>query len=754
MKQNLFRLLSVMLVVTMGICTTACSSDKNEKDTNGTPTVSATGAPNGAPTGTEAAQKETPDGSSGWSYGQVAMGGGGFVTGVFTTSEQNLFYARTDVGGAYRWDNEKQQWVCLSYGISAEDKGLYGIDGLAVDPNAPNRIFLLAGTEYFSDGKTAVMYSEDYGDSFETVVVTDLIQVHGNGYGRQNGERIAVDPNDGKIIFAGGRSGGLIKSVDGGKTWSAVDSFSVKSTDNGNGINGIVFDAASGTNGKATPRIYVTVSRKGQENVFVSEDGGESWQAVSGLPTENMPQRIKADAQGNLYITYGASEGPSTSGGGGIYRINAADKSVSDISPANKCFGDIVIDSNNPQRLVCCTESVWNSQPNGSWGDEFYRSSDGGATWSCLNGSMKMNNGGVEWITGYAIHWCGSMAMDPFNADTVMVVSGNGIFRCDNIWADAPEFTFFVKGLEETVPLGCVSIPGGTLFSAIGDYDGFDNADITQFGKLHTSTIGTTTGIAVAGQKPDVRVKVGGNASSQKILYSEDGGESWTFMNNRPDSEIAAYGGSVTVTADGKNIIWSTSEYLGAYITSDRGETWQKTEGLRGGYYLAADTVNPAYVYACGQNGFLVSSDGGKSFSTTSFRTELTGKITVSHGNEGVVYIPCGNAGLFLTKDHGQTITRLNTLKACQAVGLGKGKTDESPYVIYIWGRPLEDDTEGIYMSEDEGVTWTRINNEAHQFGGPGNGNFIVGDYNVYGRCYMATTGLGLVYCDKIEKEN
>jgi len=52
---------------------------------------------------------------TGWTYGQVAVGGGGFVTGVFSTCEEGVYYARTDVGGAYRWDNEKQAWKSLNY---------------------------------------------------------------------------------------------------------------------------------------------------------------------------------------------------------------------------------------------------------------------------------------------------------------------------------------------------------------------------------------------------------------------------------------------------------------------------------------------------------------------------------------------------------------------------------------------------------------------------------------------------------------
>ena len=149
-----------------------------------------------------------------WSYGQVEIGGGGFVTGVFSTCEENVYYARTDVGGAYRWDEAAQQWKSLSYWVTDEDKGLLGIDGLAVDPNDASKLYLLAGTEYFSGGKTAILISDNYGETFTVVDVTDKIKAHGNGMGRGNGERIAVDPNNGSIIFVGGRTGGVHTAGD------------------------------------------------------------------------------------------------------------------------------------------------------------------------------------------------------------------------------------------------------------------------------------------------------------------------------------------------------------------------------------------------------------------------------------------------------------------------------------------------------------------------------------------------------------
>ncbi len=743
------KIVSLLTVLTMAVSLTACGSEQEEINDNKQPSTQTTPTPEAS---------VTTDSSSEWTFGQVAMGGGGFVTGVFSTCEENVFYARTDVGGAYRYDNADDKWKCLSFEISEADKGYYGVDGLATDPNDAGKVYMLVGTSYLSDGRTAIMYSEDYGETFTTVEVTDLITAHGNGYGRQNGERIAVDPNDGNIIYVGGRTGGLIKSTDGGKTWSSVSSFPITETENGNGINGIVFEASSGSKGTATPNIYVSVSQKGAENVFVSKDGGESWNTVSGLPTNFMPQRLRIDNDNNLYITYGPSEGPSSSGSGAIWKIDLVTNTAIDISPASNCFGDIAIDPNNSNRLVACTESVWKLQPNGSYGDEFYVSTDGGTTWDCINDNMKMNNGGVEWITGYAMHWCGCLTIDPYNPDTIMVVSGNGIFRCDNIWDDTPEFEFAAHGLEETVPLDAISIPGDTLFTAIGDYDGFEHTDVTEYGQLHTTTIGSTGSIAVAAQNTDIRLKlsgsggVGGTDSEMKLLISEDAGDTWTFITNKPNPAPAEYGGTITITADGSTIVWSTGDYNGAYYSTDKGQSWTLCKGLRGDNYVYADTVNPNYVYALGKNGFMVSSDGGKTFDYTKIKLELTGKMAVSFGNEGVVYIPCEKAGLFYTEDHGTTTSRLETVTTCYAVGLGKGKTDDAPNVIYIWGQPNTEDTLGIYMSEDNGSSWTRINNDENEFGGTANGRFIIGDYNIYGRCYMSTTGLGLVYCDKTNK--
>lgn len=167
---------------------------------------------------------------------------------------------------------------------------------------------------------------------------------------------------------------------------------------------------------------------------------------------------------------------------------------------------------------------------------------------------------------------------------------------------------------------------------------------------------------------------------------------------------------------------------------------------------IIADQVNPEYVYAASGSSFYYSSDRGKTFTANKELSVFTTTRPVAvPGVEGKIYYPA--MGLQVSTDHGETFTRINTVSNCQMVGVGKGKTDDSPCTLFIWGQPTSDDPVGLYWSEDEGATWKRINDDNHQFGGTGNGKFVYGDMNKYGRVYMSSLGLGVVYGDLVEAE-
>lgn len=82
------------------------------------------------------------DDVTGYRWRSVAVGGGGFVSGlVFHPREKGLLYARTDIGGAYRWLPGEHRWQPLMDWMGHEDSGRFGVESLALDPSDPDRLY-------------------------------------------------------------------------------------------------------------------------------------------------------------------------------------------------------------------------------------------------------------------------------------------------------------------------------------------------------------------------------------------------------------------------------------------------------------------------------------------------------------------------------------------------------------------------------------------------------------------------------------
>jgi len=171
------------------------------------------------------AEKNNKQVSEKYGWKSVQIVGGGFVDGiVFHPTEKNLRYARTDMGGAYRWEEREQRWFPILDWISYEDCNLMGVESIALDPNDPNKVYLSCGT-YTSPQvpNGEVLISNDRGKTFDRVKMP--FKMGGNENGRGNGERMAVDPKSGKILFLGTRNDGLWRSIDAGKTWNRIETF-------------------------------------------------------------------------------------------------------------------------------------------------------------------------------------------------------------------------------------------------------------------------------------------------------------------------------------------------------------------------------------------------------------------------------------------------------------------------------------------------------------------------------------------------
>jgi photosystem II stability/assembly factor-like uncharacterized protein len=701
----------------------------------------------------------------------VTILGGGFVSGiVFSPVAKDLVYARTDVGGAYRYDPANTSWTPIT-DMFPRDTNFLGIESIAADPVDANKVYAAVGTYTQSwSGNGAMLRSTDKGQTWQR---TDMpIKMGGNENGRSNGERLAIDPRATNILFFGSRKNGLWKSTDGSVTWAKVDSFPVSSDPNAIGIVFVLFDPKSGGAAKPTPHLYAAVA-KTDGTLYESSDGGTSWKLVPKQPMNLMASHAAFDSNGVLYVSYGSGPGPNDVVDGAVWAHDAKKGSWTNISPvapggADKFgYGGLSVDAQHAGTIMVTTIDRW------SKGDEIYRSTNGGKSWKAIGAQAVRDEAGAHYLywdhdKPTATGWAGDIDIDPFNPGRVMYVTGQGVWATSDATAadgDKPtHWKFLDRGLEETVIAGLVSPPSGPpLLSAVGDLGGFRHDDLDKpspQGMFKNPIFGSGTGIDVAWQKPEIVVRAGHagwGSTAKRGALSLDSGNTWAPFASEPPGNGA---GSIAVSADGSAILWSPKDGPTA-VSRDRGATWTRAGGLPDPAKVqdwapvslrpAADRVNPQklYAYDSMKGRAYTSSDGGAHFteSTTGMPTLPdynlgSGSIQAAPGTEGDVWLTTGKE-VFHSTDSGKTYQSLSNVDESNAIGFGKAAQGQKYPAVYLIGKV--GGVAGFFRSDDGGTNWVRINDEQHQFGFTG---VITGDPRVYGRVYIGTGGRGILYGD------
>jgi hypothetical protein len=318
------------------------------------------------------------------------------------------------------------------------------------------------------------------------------------------------------------------------------------------------------------------------------------------------------------------------------------------------------------------------------------------------------------------------------------VTSGNGIFMTRALSAGTSTWQFAAKGLEEMVPLDAASVRGAPLASVIGDYDGFihDDPKLSPARGRYSPTMGTTQGLAIAALDPSRLARVG-----SQLYVSADAAESWTVVT-RPS---AATGGRLAFSADGAALLWSVGATT--FRSPDLGATWAPVGGLTVETIPEPDALNPNKFYAYDPEGgaLLASTDGGASFAPAAvLPTGGARRIRSVPDVEGDVWVALQAGGLRRSTDSGISFEPVAAVQSCRAIGFGAPRNAGEFPAVYIWGA-AGGGPRGLYRSDDAGQSFERINDDAHEYGGPGNGEFVIGDANVHGRVYMSSAGRGLI---------
>ncbi|GAA1390884.1 sialidase family protein [Catellatospora chokoriensis] len=719
-------------------------------------------------------------GEKGYRWDNVEVVGGGFVPGiVFNQSEPGLVYARTDIGGAYRWQPSTGRWVPLLDWVGWEKWGWSGVASLATDARDPDRVYAAVGT-YTNDwdpNHGAILRSRDRGRTWK---VTELpFKLGGNMPGRGMGERLAIDPNRNEVLYLGAPSGhGLWRSTDHGERWAPVTAFPNPGTYRADpndtsgyandlqGVVWVVFDPRTGGRRRRTQTIYAGVADK-DNPLYRSTDGGTTWAAVPGAPTGHVPHKGVLDHVGGfLYLATSDTGGPYDGGSGRVWKLDTATDAWTDVTPENGGWGysGLTIDRQHPGTLLVATQIAW-------WPDVvFFRTTDGGATWTrswdwgAWPNRVKrydLDITDAPWLTWNAtpalpeeapkLGWMTeSLEIDPFDSDRLLYGTGATVYATDNLtdWDTGGTVHIEVRarGLEETAVLDLVSPPvGAHLISALGDVGGFVHHDFANPGLMFANpTHGSTTGLDFAGLAPGTVVRVGNPTGGERFGISYDGGATWTPAASQPDG--ISGGGRVAVNADGTHVLWSPD---GAAVShsADGGATWTPSSGVPAGARVESDRVDPARMYAFAAGIFHVSTDGGATFTAAATGLPAEGDVRFQAvpGNAGDIWLAGGKAGgvygMWRSTDGGRTFARLAGVDEADNVGFGKAAPHRTYPAVYTSAKVRG--VRGIFRSDDGGRRWTRLNDDRHQWAWTG--AVVIGDPRVYGRVYVGTNGRGII---------
>lgn len=656
-----------------------------------------------------------------YSWSNVAIGGGGYVTGIaIHPTQSNRMYVRTDVGGAYKWDGTNQRWIPMLDGIST-----IRVDGMALDANAPDRVYLALNDGVYRSNDRGVNWSKVFSTTYD-----------GNGDLRWAGECLAVDSLTSTVVYAGTRTDGLYRSTNTGSTWTKITS-----VPNGTkGVRSVAVDPSASTSGRSAI-VYAGIPGTG---IYRSTDGGTTFSAMSGAPAS--PNRMVV-VGGKLYVAH--TTGVSVWNG----------SAWSDITPAggaNKNYCGLAVEAYDYLKIAVC-------QRYSTFNNPLYRSSDGGATWQQMNTAALPITKTLEapwWPNSWFSSATSALAFDPLHHGDLYYTDWFGVWFTSNAWAaGSVAWTTRIKGDEETVVLTLTAPPGGvSLYSGLADVFGFRHDDVTAYPTARLYNINEGFSIAYCESTPANIAILGasGNDGTGTILAtSSNSGTSWTTRTLPSGVKLGRI--AISATNPDKMVYIAGGSAGAVYYSTNRGNSWSAATGAPTGavnaidvwskdFSLAADCVdgNTFYIYKTGY--LYASTDGGATWVQKN-ATAIPNKnsylfVAARPGTNGEVWVSLDNNGLYKTTNGGTTFTKVTALTTATAFAWGAPASGSSTPTLFCYG--TVSGIKGMYRSTDLGATWDQIDNGTQKF--PAGVKGLAGDRQVFGRVYVGTGGRGVMY--------
>ena len=340
--------------------------------------------------------------------------------------------------------------------------------------------------------------------------------------------------------------------------------------------------------------------------------------------------------------------------GGGVWKSSNGGATFKPIFDENtQCIGQVAVDPNDPDNTLWVgTGEIW-TRNSVSIGDGLYKTSDGGSTWK------KMGFENSERIASIEVH--------PENSDVVYV----GVLGA--LWGDSEE-----RGVYKTTD-------GGETWEKLLYFDQRtgcadlmmdpSNPDIlyASMWEFRRKAWGFESG--------------GGNSALYK---STDGGANWTKIHNGfPDGDLGRI--AVTVAPSNTKILYAVLETeenkdKGLWKSEDGGESWSHLNNdfglvVRPFYFsrIVVDPRDPDVVVKAGLFGS-ISRDGGKTFKNLGPMHPDIHDILFDINDSDRMYVAT-DGGFYRSWDGGTTMEINTTLPLSQFYHISVD--NDEPYNIY-----------------------------------------------------------------------
>jgi photosystem II stability/assembly factor-like uncharacterized protein len=537
-------------------------------------------------------------------------------------------------------------------------------------------------------------------------------------------------------IYVGAASGGVWKSINGGTTYKPVfDKEPVQS------IGAITVDPSNpktiwvGT-GEAWTRNSVSIG----DGIYKSTDGGDNWTNM-GLKNSERIAKILVDPKDSNTV-YACAPGKlwSDSNDRGLYKTTDGGKTWNRIlKGANLSTGCSMI-SMSPGDPRVIYAGMWDFRrkgwtfrsggdgPTAPSGSGFFKTTDGGATWT----SVDEKNGLPAKPWGRI-----AVAVAPSNSKVVYALvecTSSALYRSDDAGAtwqrrDASQMMvwrpfYFANLTVDPRNENKIYKPDGGLILSTDGGRSFSGISGGAHGDFHD--------VWIDPRNPD-HVITGDDGG---VWYSYDSGNNWWKADNLPISQFYhvsvdmadpyhVYGGLQD------NAVWRGDSAYPGGIGNDR---WENLGG-GDGFFAFADPADPHYAYVESQGGEIthinqltLESRGIKplpNYGEGKLRFNWNTPMHMSPNEPGTVYI--GAQFLFRSRDHGQTWDRISPdlttndpdkEKQEESGGVTVDNSDaETHCTIYSISESPKDrqtiwvgtDDGNIQLTNDSGKTWNNV---------------------------------------------